>query len=783
VTTLEAINSPQVAALARKYSRPASFAESKLGMNLYPKQAEALDAFFPLNCKISFASCNEGGKTRLVEVAAILWHLFMFPKGIVDATSGVYPQLLAQLLPGLHMYKHKFPEWTWYETPNIKTNKGGFLRGFTTNKPGYAEGDHSTGPEGPLAFLVDECKSAQPWLAAVVEGRIRPDRLMLLSSHGFAEGWFFESQTTYKHQFKCIVQRAEDCPHIKPETIKAVREKWGRSGLADSILGHGFMALVENAVIDYKQVDVAINNPPEWKAGEVHAFCDFAWSNDGDESVLCLRNGNKVTLEATFRAEGLHAVCDQFVHHFTRLRLSAGQISGDEGGGGQLVMDELDRRGWYLNRWNNGAAAKDEEHFQDSKAEVWYNASQLMDMHNIILPNDFDLRAQIINRKRTKGTKGRLAIETKAEMKERGVPSPDRADACCQAGTLVHTASGQVPIESINIGDMVLTPMGYSPVVKLHRNLSDSLVEISHVAGSLMLTGNHKILTRDGWIRADAIMLTHRIESVYGIEIWNILNSLFTRGENIAFKQAVDIIKTRTGMVSPKDFFTGSSGQNGVALFLKAWWYIIKTRIGRTIESATSNCRLIQSIAETIQPNCSPQIQTIGARCWLDNERHNEPLLNGINPLPEGRGMWSTGRLRQGPDWKNLESLNANIAAIYSSSNHSLRTNSVAQVAGINGKSGISKWKGIASFVQNLSRLINTDRHLIAPSRVRRLQLSKSVPVYNLTLATENVYYANGVLVENCLGAMMPNSGWSAGGNTGFIRAMPMGIAEQRLGW
>jgi hypothetical protein len=333
----------------------------------------------------------------------------------------------------LWAHKKKFPNWKWYDSPYIQTEGEGFFTGFSTNKPGLAEGFHSGGDDKPLAFAVDEAKSAQPWLEGVVEGRIHPERLLIMSSQGYAEGWFYSSQTVRHQDFTVVQQRAEDCPHITPEHIANVRRKWGNTGLADSILGHGFMKLVEDAVIDYKAYDRLIENPPARGYGEIHAFCDFAWSSDGDESVLALRNGNVVTLEACFREEGLHAVCDRFVQEYQRLHLEPWQISGDEGGGGQLVMDELDRRGWKLQRWNNGSAANDDEHFQDSKAEVWYNFSELIDIGNLVLPKDADLRIQIINRKRIAGSKGRLAIETKRDMKDRGVGSPDRADAVLAA--------------------------------------------------------------------------------------------------------------------------------------------------------------------------------------------------------------------------------------------------------------------------------------------------------------------------------------------------------------
>jgi hypothetical protein len=417
-------------------STPVGFAEGFLGMQLYEKQKQALQGISRCGAQVSFASCNDGGKTRFVAAASILWHLFMWPAGTVAATSGKFSQLEDQLMPALWEHRQKFPNWTWYDSPYIatelvETGAGGFFVGFSTNKPGLAEGFHARGDDKPLYFLTDEAKSAQPWLEGVVEGRIHPTRLMLMSSQGFAEGWFYDSQRTRRKDFIVVEQRAEDCPHISLEHIRAVRRKWGNSGLADSILGHGFMALVENAVIDYKEIDALLLDPPKPAYGEIHGFWDFAWSNDGDESTFFLRNGNVVTMEAAFRVEGLHPLCDRVVQECLRCKFTpetAWQLSGDEGGGGQLVMDELDRRGWRFRRWNNGGAAADADHFQDAKSEMWYNAGEYITMHQAIIPDDPELRIQLINRKRIPGTQGRLAIETKKDMKARGVQSPDRAD-------------------------------------------------------------------------------------------------------------------------------------------------------------------------------------------------------------------------------------------------------------------------------------------------------------------------------------------------------------------
>jgi phage terminase large subunit len=232
---------------------------------------------------------------------------------------------------------------------------------------------------------------------------------------------------------------AEDCAHISAEEIAKVRQDWiGYPEFADSVLGYGFMPMIADAVINGKALQECVANPPKaLPDGEVHAFCDFAWSGSGAENVLALRRGNVITLEACFHCARLGDICSEFINHFNRLGLDPSCISGDEGGGGKLVLDKFEELNWYLERFQFGAPANDSEHYASIGAEIWYEASKKIVSKGIIVPNDPTLKGQLQNRKRKINTKGKLAIETKEDMLKRGVSSPDRGDAfvgCCAPG-------------------------------------------------------------------------------------------------------------------------------------------------------------------------------------------------------------------------------------------------------------------------------------------------------------------------------------------------------------
>lgn len=97
-------------------------------------------------------------------------------------------------------------------------------------------------------------------------------------------------------------------------------------------------------------------------------------------------------------------------------------------------------------------------------------------------------------------------------------------DECFDGDSLVLTPTGYVPIKMIQPGDVVLN---YSEstgefkediVVKRHENLtkssSEKMYEMEFDNGSkIKVTGNHKFLTNDGWVRADELTENHEIVS------------------------------------------------------------------------------------------------------------------------------------------------------------------------------------------------------------------------------------------------------------------------------
>jgi len=64
------------------------------------------------------------------------------------------------------------------------------------------------------------------------------------------------------------------------------------------------------------------------------------------------------------------------------------------------------------------------------RAELWGKMKNWLEQRGCALPKDDDLLAELTSPRYTFNSSGRLRLESKDEMKKRGLSSPDLADAC-----------------------------------------------------------------------------------------------------------------------------------------------------------------------------------------------------------------------------------------------------------------------------------------------------------------------------------------------------------------
>ena len=80
------------------------------------------------------------------------------------------------------------------------------------------------------------------------------------------------------------------------------------------------------------------------------------------------------------------------------------------------------------------AAGKDAaRRYDDLTTDMWASMKDLLEKKQIVLEDDEQTVAQLSSRKYAMTSNGKIKIESKKEMKKRGLDSPDRADALALA--------------------------------------------------------------------------------------------------------------------------------------------------------------------------------------------------------------------------------------------------------------------------------------------------------------------------------------------------------------
>jgi hypothetical protein len=146
-----------------------------------------------------------------------------------------------------------------------------------------------------------------------------------------------------------------------------------------------------------------------------------------DESVITLREGDQVHPQICRRELGLMdlagLVSDQIV------RFTPEAVFVDEIGMGAGVVDRLRQLGHKMvHGVVSSAPASDRSLYINLNAEMWGRMGDWIARTGII-PDDPELAQQLVSRQYGYDAQNRIQLEKKADMKKRGLSSPDRADS------------------------------------------------------------------------------------------------------------------------------------------------------------------------------------------------------------------------------------------------------------------------------------------------------------------------------------------------------------------
>ena len=300
-------------------------------------------------------------------------------------------------------------------------------------------------------------------------------------------------------------------------------------------------------------------------------------------------------------------------------------------------------------------------------------------------------------------------------MDEYGKLSENKGQAnhCLVAGTMVMTETGERPIEDVKAGEWVWTRSGLRRVTFSGQVGTRETVTIAIPNGrSLTGTPDHRVLTSDGWVPLE--LVTQYDTFVEWANTDRALSS-FSTGKSIdAIQMGPTPACDGTSPHQMGSSFIAPSGHSRMDLLIKGCMSIIEMGTTRTMLYQTSKRSMD---ASTLAPTCERQ------RPGQDQASRFANQLNQLRPHGMGAETASSGTASM-PLARSFAIVNARVTSAVSNSSLMQPPPNDA----VRNASDSHTTHGCANTTQ---------------------------PVFDLTVADDHEFFANGILVSNCTDAFI----------------------------
>jgi hypothetical protein len=227
----------------------------------------------------------------------------------------------------------------------------------------------------------------------------------------------------------------KDNPLVSEDFIRQIAATYGEASNAYRVRVLGEFSLRDDdSLIAADLVDAAMCRDIVINTNEPIVYgCDIARFG-GDRTVLMKRQGNVVLGYKYWSGEDLMGTVGRIVHEASMDKPA--EILVDTIGLGGGVADRLRELGHKVIDVNVSESVAMNQSASRLRDELWLAVKSWLETRAVKLPKDDDLRQELIAPTYTFTSNGKIKVEAKADLKRRGMRSPDLADAlaCTFAG-------------------------------------------------------------------------------------------------------------------------------------------------------------------------------------------------------------------------------------------------------------------------------------------------------------------------------------------------------------
>ncbi|MCD6674856.1 MAG: hypothetical protein LT106_18640 [Burkholderiaceae bacterium] len=295
-------------------------------------------------------------------------------------------------------------------------------------RPEALQGFHSEN----VLFLIDEASGVPEVVFQVAEGALSTEGafVVMAANPTREEGYFYDSHHRMRDRWAALHWDGEESLLVSRQYIEDMRAKYGVDSPIYQVRVKGNFVTAADGVIPLELCESAkIREIARTPGADVRWGLDVARFGD-DSTALAKRAGN-VQLEPTkewFGKDTMQTV-GLLKMEYDGAREKPDTILVDVIGIGAGVVDRGREIGLPVIGVNVAESASADTRYARLRDELWFLGRDWLERRDCKLADDDPLIGELTTPKYSILSNGKLKVESKDEMKKRGVASPNRADA------------------------------------------------------------------------------------------------------------------------------------------------------------------------------------------------------------------------------------------------------------------------------------------------------------------------------------------------------------------
>jgi hypothetical protein len=245
-------------------------------------------------------------------------------------------------------------------------------------------------------------------------------------------GPFYDSFHSKKSFWKTLQIDSRTVEGTDQQLFQKMIEQYGEDSTVSRVEVMGeFPSSEDDTVIPMGLIRAAIDRDVS-----LTASAPVIWGLDvarfgGDNSALCVRQGNTVFEITSFASMDLMQLCGVIKNRYDDATVldKPQEILIDVIGIGAGVVDRLREQNLPVRGVNVSESSSAKNNYLNLRAELWFAIKDWLAQRDCRLPIDDELASELAAPLYKYTSTGKIKIESKDEMRKRGIKSPDKADA------------------------------------------------------------------------------------------------------------------------------------------------------------------------------------------------------------------------------------------------------------------------------------------------------------------------------------------------------------------